>query len=71
MTPTVEEGAWWCISLRHGDSWGALAGVPGQYDSPESPMGVKLTQEILDDLKANGGLVITGTGYELTKVSLK
>ena len=71
MTPTVEEGAWWCISLRHGDSWGALAGVPGQYDSPESPMGVKLTQEILDDLKANGGLVITGTGFELTKVSLK
>ena len=71
MTPTVEEGAWWCISLRHGDSWGALAGVPGQYDSPETPMGVKLTQEILDDLKASNGLVITGTGFELTKVSLK
>ena len=71
MTPTVDEGAWWCISLRHGDSWGGLAGVPGQYDSPESPMGVKLTQEILDDLKASNGLVITGTGFELTKVSLK
>ena len=71
MTPTVADGEWWCISLRHGDAWGALAGVPGQYDMPESPMGVKLTQEILDDLKANGGLVITGTGYILTKVSLK
>lgn len=69
MTPTVE--GWWCISLRHGTGWGALAGVPGQYDSPECPMGVKLTQEILDDLIANSGMVITGTGFNLTKVSLK
>ena len=34
-------------------------------------MGVKLTQEILDDLKASNGLVITGTGFILSKVSLK
>lgn len=65
------EGEWFCISLRHGDNWGALAGVPGQYDSPESPMGVKLTQEMVNDLVANGGLVITGDGFNLTKVSLK
>lgn len=71
MTSTVAEGEWWCISLRHGDSWGALAGVPGQYDTPESPMGVKLTQEIIDDLVAHNGLVVTGTGYNLTKISLK
>ena len=71
MTPTVADGAWWCISLRHGDSWGALAGVPGQYDSPECPLGVKLTQETIDDLVASNGLVITGTGFNLTKVSLK
>ena len=72
MTSTVAEGEWWCISLRHGDSWGNIPGLPGQYDSPaESPMGVKLTQESIDDLVANGGLVMTGTGYILTKVSLK
>ena len=71
MTSTVAEGEWWCISLRHGDSWGALAGVPGQYDSPECPLGVKLTQETIDDLVASNGLVITGTGFNLTKVSLK
>ena len=71
MTPTVADGDWWCISLRHGDSWGALAGVPGQYDSPECPLGVKLTQETIDDLVASNGLVITGTGFNLTKVSLK
>ena len=65
------EGEWFCISLRHGDSWGGLAGAPGQYDSPESPMGVKLTQEMVDDLVANSGLVITGDGFNLSKVSLK
>lgn len=72
LTSTVAEGDWWCISLRHGDSWGNIPGLPGQYDTPaESPMGVKLTQEVVDDLVASGGLVITGTGFTLTKVSLK
>ena len=71
MTPTVADEDWWCISLRHGDNWGGIPGVPGQYDTPECPLGLKLTQEMLDDLVANGGLVITGTGFNLTKVSLK
>lgn len=73
ITSTVPDGDWWCISLRHGDSWGNLpAPIPGQYDSPaESPFGVKLTQEVIDDLVNNGGLVMTGTGYIITKVSLK
>ena len=73
LTSTVAEGEWWCISLRHGDSWGNLPDpIPGQYDSPaESPMGVKLTQEVIDDLVAHNGLVVTGTGYNLTKISLK
>ena len=71
FTSSKAEGEWFCISLRHGTSWGNLAGAPGQYDSPESPMGVKLTQEMIDDLVANSGLVITGDGFNLTKVSLK
>ncbi|MCP6059584.1 hypothetical protein NL388_30480, partial [Klebsiella pneumoniae] len=29
----VNAGSWGCISLRHGDSWGALPDpIPGQYD---------------------------------------
>ena len=72
MESTVAEGDWWCISLRHGDNWVNIPGLPGQYDSPaESPMGVTLTADIIADLVANGGLVITGTGYNLSKVSLK
>ena len=72
LEATKPAGEWWCVSLRHGDSWGNIPGLPGQYDTPaESPMGVKLTQEVVDDLVASGGLVITGTGFTLTKVSLK
>ena len=71
FTSDVEPGEWFCISLRHGDSWGALAGVPGQYDNPESPMGVQLTQEIIDDLVGSYGLVVTGYMFTLNKISLK
>ena len=68
----INAGAWGCISLRHGDSWGNLpAPIPGQYDlsDDEGMLEVTLTQEVLDDLNANGGLVITGDNYELMKVT--
>lgn len=69
---TAEPEAWWCIALRHGDGWGNIADLPGQYDVPgESPFGLKLTQEIIDDLAANSGLIVSGTGYQVTKVSIK
>lgn len=71
-TPTVAEGEWWCISLRHGDSWGALAGVPGQYDSPENGvLSVTLSQETLDDLVANGGLVIMGSTFIINRITIE
>ena len=69
FTPLVADGEWWCVSLRHGDGWGNIPGLPGQYDSPENGiLTVEFTQAVLDDIIANGGLVITGTGYILTKV---
>ncbi|MDE6495382.1 MAG: hypothetical protein K2L30_04000, partial [Duncaniella sp.] len=72
MTPTVADGEWWCVSLRHGDSWGALAGVPGQYDTPENGiLEVTLTREILDDLIANNGLVVTGYKFVLNKITIE
>lgn len=72
MTPTVADGEWWCISLRHGTGWGNLVGVPKQYDSPENGLvEVVLTQETIDDLIANNGLVITGDGFILNKVTIE
>ena len=71
--PLVADGEWWCISFRHGDGWGNLPGdVGAQIDTPEGGVAsITLTQEIIDDLVANGGLVITGDGYTLVKVTLK
>lgn len=72
-TPIVGDGEWWCISFRHGDGWGNLPGDVGtQIDTPEGGVAeIVLTQEVLDDIIAGGGLVITGDGYTLTKVTLE
>lgn len=70
----ITAGSWGCISLRHGDSWGALPDpIPGQYDlaDDEGVLEVKFPQNVLDDIIANGGLVITGDNYTLTRVSAK
>ena len=67
-------GAWGCISLRHGKDWGALpAPIPGQYDldGDTGKVEVTLTSEVLKDLVDNGGLVITGDNFTLTKVNLE
>lgn len=66
-------GTWGCISLRHGTDWGALpAPIPGQYDldADEGVLSVVFTKEVLDDIIANGGLVLTGDNYTLTKVTI-
>ena len=67
-------GAWGCISLRHGDSWGNLPDpIPGQYDlsDDEGVLEVKFPQHVLDDIIANGGLFITGDNYTLTRIAAK
>lgn len=63
---------WWQLALRHGDSWGELP-VPVMVDmeAGQTIVEVPLTQEMLDDLIANGGLVLTGCNYTLLKVSIK
>ena len=66
-------GQWGCISLRHGKDWGNLpAPIPGQYDldEDEGVLSVVFPQNVLDDIIANNGLVITGDNYTLTKVAV-
>lgn len=70
--PTVPDGEWWCLSLRHGDAWANLPDpIPSQYDNPASPLEVVLTANVIDDLVANGGLVITGSEYQLDKITIE
>ena len=74
-TPTVSgvgDDTWWCISLRHGDSWGNLPDpFPSQFDVPSSPLEIELTADVLADLVANGGLVLTGSEYQLDKITIE
>lgn len=72
MTPLVAEGEWWCVSLRHGDGWGNLPEIPTQYDTPaDGVLSVTLTKGILDDIIANNGLIVTGTGFVLNKITIE
>lgn len=70
-TPLVADGEWWCVDVRHGQDWAALPGI-GQVDTPAGGVAeYVLSKAVIDDLVANGGLVITGTGYKMTKVTLE
>ncbi|MDE6422779.1 MAG: hypothetical protein K2K95_05095, partial [Muribaculaceae bacterium] len=60
------------VYLRHGECSNALPSpIPSQYDNPGSPLEVVLTADVLADLVANGGLVITGSEYQLDKITLE
>ena len=52
-------------------SWAALPGTEDPYKPAASPFELELTQAMLDELVANGGLVLTGQGMTLTAVILK
>ncbi len=68
--PNDPAAGWYCVSLRVGDGWGNLNGVPAQYDNPGDVIEVVLTQEIIDHLISGKGLVVTGDGYTMTKITL-
>lgn len=76
----VEAGKWACLSLRHGNGWGALVDAvnaegKNQYDLGDdvdaTTIEFTLTQAAIDDLVANGGLVMTGDNLIITKVAIK
>ena len=64
--------SWWQFALRHGDKWGDLPeNTFFGLTADQTQLVVPLTQTMLDDLIANGGLVMTGCNYILSKVSLR
>lgn len=71
----VNKGSWACISLRHGNRWGNLVDAPGQTDLADdldaTVIEFVLTQAAIDDLVANGGLVMTGDNLIITNVAIK
>jgi hypothetical protein len=71
---TNPDDGWGCISLRHGTNWGNLPDpCPSQIDwaPDDTSCELTLTEGILSDIVAEGGLVITGHNITVTKISLK
>ncbi len=65
---------WGCLSLRHGADWGKLPTEGSDqidYGASDTQGTYTLTQADVDDLVANGGLVITGANLTLTQVAIK
>lgn len=62
---------YWQFMLKTGTNWEDLAGFT-QIDmvSGQSEVTVPLTQTMLDDLVTNNGLIIVGSNYTFTKVTL-
>lgn len=75
MIMEVEQDAsaeWWQISLRHGADWGELPEkVMVEMEAGQTVVEIPISQVNLDDLIANGGLVITGCNYVLKKITLR
>lgn len=74
MTPTVADPAsdWWVISLRSGTSWSNLAApIPDQYGQPGSVLEVTLEASTIDELVRENGLIITGDGFIMNKITLE
>ena len=60
------------VQIRLGNgSWSALPGTEDPYKPEGDSLEVELSADMLAELVANGGLVITGQGYTLTAVILK
>ena len=70
LTPDMSQG-WSQIRIANG-SWAALPGTddPIALTAEDSKVSVALTQAMIDELVNNGGLVLCGAFYTVTKVTL-
>ena len=60
------------VQIRLGNgSWAALPGTEDPFKPEGTSLEVELTADMIAEMVANGGLVITGQGYTLTAVILK
>lgn len=69
----LEDWGGWQLALRHGQGWGELPSpvyITFGADQKTAIAEFELTQEVLDDLIANGGLVVTGTKFIMTEIKI-
>lgn len=68
-------GEWAFIGLRHGQDWGSLPNNAA-YDQidltgDETVVAFELPANVLDDIKANGGMVIVGANITVTDITIE
>jgi hypothetical protein len=70
LTPDMSEG-WSQIRVGNG-SWAALPGTDdvNPLTAEDTKFSVTLTQAMIDEMVANGGLVICGAFFKITKITL-
>lgn len=66
--PESDDLGWWCICFKTA-GWTTLPGTAEQYNNP-TDLYLTLTQEMVDALVANNGLILQGTNYVFTKIEL-
>ena len=56
-----------------GDGWGALTGTSNPYGftAADNSLSITLTETMIDELINKGGLVLTGHGIILQKVTIQ
>ena len=61
------------LQVKHGQDWGALPEPVeiGMGPGHASPLAVTLSETNLADIRANGGMLISGAYYTLSKVTIK
>lgn len=64
--PTAEE---WMVGLRNGD-WQSTGIFPEFYYIPEGGVIIELTQDVIDYLVANKGLIVQGNNATITKIEI-
>ncbi len=71
-TMNADAEGWGCISLRHGQDWGYLPDEHAKQTdvSEDGVVSYTLTQEDIDDLVANGGLIVSGANVTISKITL-
>lgn len=65
--------SWWQIRVAKGNGWTALTGTDNPYElsAGSTELSITLTEAMLNELVNEGGLIVTGCYYTLTKITYK
>ncbi len=67
----MDSETYWQMRVAKGDGWAALTGTEDPYDlTGTTSLSITLTATMVDELINSGGLILTGHGYTMTKITI-